>query len=340
MSRYMRSTRKKNCMCVLKFMNQKYVRVACNVRTWWHLRIIWNREVHVCVVCGVHTHLHLYVRINTHTWICNCVYTIASTHTWVHIHVCVLAIVYTQSSTWICDCVHTILYPRAHISCVFMQHAPFMCIHAARTFHVYSCSTHLSCVFMQHAHFMCIHAACTFHVYLCNTHLLTCSCATSHQSTSTSDVCLMRDTHHLCCLMCVLWETHISLIERNLPPGGVSIYYVPWSRAVSKWFHDEIQRSQHTATHCNTLQHTATHCNMTLDTTRYKRSHFVVKSLTHSSWPGNIVNRKPPRGGGFLSINLCCVMCVLWETHIICVRDTHQTHKTHIRLSIWGGYDE
>jgi len=33
-------------------------------------------------------------------------------------------------------------------------------------------------------------------------------------------------------------------------------------------------------------------------------SHLVVKSRTHGSWSGNIVNRKPPRGGGFLSINL------------------------------------
>ena len=32
-------------------------------------------------------------------------------------------------------------------------------------------------------------------------------------------------------------------------------------------------------------------------------SHLVVKSLTHGSWSGNIVNRKPPQGGGFLSIN-------------------------------------
>ena len=30
----------------------------------------------------------------------------------------------------------------------------------------------------------------------------------------------------------------------------------------------------------------------------------VVKSLTHGSWSGNIVNRKPPQGGGFLSIKV------------------------------------
>jgi len=40
-----------------------------------------------------------------------------------------------------------------------------------------------------------------------------------------------------------------------------------------------------------------------------RRSHLVVKSLTHGSWSGNIVKRTPPGGGGrgFLSINLCCI---------------------------------
>jgi len=33
-------------------------------------------------------------------------------------------------------------------------------------------------------------------------------------------------------------------------------------------------------------------------------SHLVVKSLTHGSWSGNIVDRKPPRGAGVLSIKL------------------------------------
>ena len=158
----------------------------------------------MCVVCGVHTHLHLYVRINTHTWICNCVYTIASTHTWVHIHVCVLAIVYTQSSTWICDCVHTILYPRAHISCVFMQHAPFMCIHATRTFHVYSCSMHLSCVFVQHA---------PAHVFVrdltpIDKHIR-CVSYERHTSFVLSYVCLVRDTHQF---------------DRKKPPPGGGFY--------------------------------------------------------------------------------------------------------------------
>jgi len=59
------------------------------------------------------------------------------------------------------------------------------------------------------------------------------------------------------------------------PPGWFSIYYVPWSRAVCKRFHDEM-----------------------------RPSHLVVKSLTHGSWSGSIVNWKPPGGGGFLSINL------------------------------------
>jgi len=60
-----------------------------------------------------------------------------------------------------------------------------------------------------------------------------------------------------------------SLIERKPPPGGFSIYYVPWSRAVCKRFHDDM-----------------------------RRPHLVVKSLTYGSWSGNIVNRKPPRWGG------------------------------------------
>jgi len=40
--------------------------------------------------------------------------------------------------------------------------------------------------------------------------------------------------------------------------------------------------------------------------------------LTHGSWWGNIVNRKPPRGGGFLSINLS--IHVTWPIHTC---DTH-----------------
>jgi len=69
------------------------------------------------------------------------------------------------------------------------------------------------------------------------------------------------------------------------PPGGLCIYYVPGSRAVCKRFHDDM-----------------------------RPSHLVVKSLTHSSWSGNIVNRKPPRGGGFLSINIYTYIHVRDET--------------------------
>ena len=64
--------------------------------------------------------------------------------------------------------------------------------------------------------------------------------------------------------------------RKNPPPlGGFSIHYVPWSRAVCKRFHNEM-----------------------------RPSHLVVKSLTHGSWSGNIVNRKPPQGGGVLSIKV------------------------------------
>jgi len=87
--------------------------------------------------------------------------------------------------------------------------------------------------------------------------------------------------------------TGFTLIERNPPPpGGVSIYYVPWSRAVCTRFHEEM-----------------------------RWSHLVVKSLTHGSWSENIVNRKPPRGGGFLSINLW-----LWEEY------EHICEVTHSRV--------
>ena len=43
----------------------------------------------------------------------------------------------------------------------------------------------------------------------------------------------------------------------------------PWSRAVCKRFHDDM-----------------------------RPSNLVVKSLTHGAWSGNMVNRKPSRGGG------------------------------------------
>ena len=69
-----------------------------------------------------------------------------------------------------------------------------------------------------------------------------------------------------------------TLIERIPPPEGFSIYYVPWSRAVCKRFIDEM-----------------------------RPSHLVVKSLTHGSWSGNIVNWKHPWGGGlsFDQVWLC-----------------------------------
>ena len=56
-----------------------------------------------------------------------------------------------------------------------------------------------------------------------------------------------------------------------------------------------------------------------------RRSHFVVKSLTHGSWSGNIVNRKPPRGEGFLSIKVYGASkdrMVCWER---CSVSTHYT---------------
>ena len=52
-----------------------------------------------------------------------------------------------------------------------------------------------------------------------------------------------------------------------------------WPRAVCQRFHDEM-----------------------------RRSHLVVKSLTHGSWSGNIVNRTPPRGGGFFR-SMCDKTC-------------------------------
>jgi len=100
-----------------------------------------------------------------------------------------------------------------------------------------------------------------------------------------------------------------TLIERNPPPrGGVSIYYVPWSRAVCKRFHDEIRRSQ-----------------------------LVVKSLTHGSWSGNIVNRKTPRRGGFLSINSYIAICHTYEWAPwrlqTCEHEWVHRHLSHVWMS-------
>jgi len=60
--------------------------------------------------------------------------------------------------------------------------------------------------------------------------------------------------------------------KETLPTGGGwgSIYYVSWSRAVCKRFHDEM-----------------------------RRSHLVVKSLTHGSWSGYHSTKKLPWGGEF-----------------------------------------
>jgi len=77
------------------------------------------------------------------------------------------------------------------------------------------------------------------------------------------------------------------LIERNPPPPGFfSIHYVPWSRAVYKRFHDEM-----------------------------RRSHLVVKSLTHGSWSGNHSTKKSPRGGGFLAIRVLLTQC-MWKDQL------------------------
>jgi len=61
---------------------------------------------------------------------------------------------------------------------------------------------------------------------------------------------------------------------------------------------------------------------------------FEEGPLTHGSWWGNIVNRKPPRGGGVLSINVIAYISVCLDT-----RDMHQhvypwqtflhQHKSH-----------
>ena len=65
------------------------------------------------------------------------------------------------------------------------------------------------------------------------------------------------------------------LIAGTPPPGGFLCWVLPWSRAVCTRFHDEM-----------------------------RPSYLVVKSFTHGSWLENIVNRKPPWEGGFLSIKV------------------------------------
>jgi len=70
-------------------------------------------------------------------------------------------------------------------------------------------------------------------------------------------------------------KTLVTLIERNPPPRGwFCIYYVSWSRALCKRFHDEMRRSQ------------------------------LVVNLLHTALDqGTTQQRKPPGGGGLPSIN-------------------------------------
>jgi len=102
-------------------------------------------------------------------------------------------------------------------------------------------------------------------------------------------VLLLRNTHRR------FW--HIDW-KNPTPLGGFSIYYVLWSRAVCKRFHDEM-----------------------------RPSHLVVKSLTHGSWSGNIINRNPSRGGGVLSINIGWYICLS-----VCVRDHYSLSRKKIAL--------
>ena len=110
-------------------------------------------------------------------------------------------------------------------------------------------------------------------------------------------------------------EQVLSLIDRKTPPppGGFSIYHVPWSRAMCKRFNDEM-----------------------------RPSHLVVKSLTHGSWSGNIVN-KHPRGGWFLSIYVHMCVCVYMYAyiytyiyiHIYIFKYIHLYTYTYIHMDIY-----
>jgi len=76
----------------------------------------------------------------------------------------------------------------------------------------------------------------------------------------------------------VMSRVRMSQIDRKKPPPPGGAFYLLCSlikRAVCTRFHDEMQPS-----------------------------HLVVKSLTHGSWSENILNRKPPPGGGVLSIKV------------------------------------
>jgi len=70
---------------------------------------------------------------------------------------------------------------------------------------------------------------------------------------------------------------------------------------------------------------------------------FEVVPLTHSSWWGNIVNRKPPQGRGFLSINLIAVwnIClyqnwVIYKNLNICHRWFHMVGATKFYVIFLG----
>ena len=92
------------------------------------------------------------------------------------------------------------------------------------------------------------------------------------------------------------------------PPGGFPIYYVPSSRTVCK--------------------------RTPLEKPGTNPSRGVL-FLTHGSWWGNLVNRKPPRGGGFLSINMTQSCAHDSRSLVICARDSlsapsWQTRHMHI----------
>jgi len=78
------------------------------------------------------------------------------------------------------------------------------------------------------------------------------------------------------------------LIERNPPPGGGFLFTM---------FSDQEPCVRDFTTRCDRL-------------------HLVMKSLTHGSWSGNIVNRKTPRGGWFLSINMYMYVCICTYTYL------------------------
>jgi len=124
-------------------------------------------------------------------------------------------------------------------------------------------------------------------------------------------------TCHALCRLFIWFCGYFSKLSENLfvnfdrkntpPPGGFSIYYVPWSRAVCKRFHDEM-----------------------------RRSHLVVKSLTHGSWSGNIVDRKPPPGGGnsFDQLVPYATCSRLLDPSVYCQRKLENTCFTHT-IATW-----